>query len=90
MVRGKDEAENKRQFESLVEKLKKAKKVGVLTKDSPQGPFAKEWKSIYQPEAQGIEEVDISVALSTVMSVKDEAELVGKLFHCECLALWQN
>ncbi|TGZ82797.1 SPT16-domain-containing protein [Ascodesmis nigricans] len=74
LIRGKDDAENKAQFEAIVEKLKK-KKVGVVTKDNPQGPFAKEWKAVYQPEAAGIEEVDISVALSTVMSVKDEMEL---------------
>lgn len=46
-------------------------KVGVLPKDQPQGPFAKEWKAVY-PE--GLEEVDVTPAFSAVMAVKDEAE----------------
>lgn len=55
--------------------IKKAKKVGVLPKDVATGPFAKEWKAAYDPAAAGVEEIDIAPALSTVMSVKDDAEL---------------
>lgn len=77
LLRGKDEAENKKQFEQIVDIIKKAKKVGVLPKDVATGPFAKEWKAAYDPAAAGVEEIDIAPALSAVMGVKDETELVS-------------
>ncbi|KAI5787115.1 FACT complex subunit-domain-containing protein [Geopyxis carbonaria] len=75
LIRGKDETQNKQQFQQIVDIIKKSGKVGVLTKDQAQGPFAKEWKAAYPGATDGLEEVDIAPALSTVMSVKDEAEL---------------
>ena len=52
------------------------KKLGVLQKDASKGPFVDEWKKVYADKCKDIEEVDISLALSTyAFSVKDETEL---------------
>jgi nucleosome binding factor SPN SPT16 subunit len=76
LIRGKDEAENKKQFEQICEIIKKTgKKVGILGKDQAQGPFAKAWKESYNPKELGLEEVDVSAGFSQLMAVKDEAEL---------------
>jgi nucleosome binding factor SPN SPT16 subunit len=76
LIRGKDEAENKKQLQTICDAIKKSgNKVGVLAKDQAQGPFAKAWREVYSPEALGVEEVDVSAAFSQVMAVKDEGEL---------------
>jgi nucleosome binding factor SPN SPT16 subunit len=75
-VRGKDAAENQKQFERCLEIIKGAgKKVGVITKELSGGPFVQEWKTAFGEISKDVEEVDISPALSAVMSVKDENEL---------------
>ena len=54
------------------------KKVGVLPKDSAQGPFIDEWKAAFGNVSQDLEEVDISGAISqAALSIKDENELVS-------------
>lgn len=76
LVRGKDAAENSKQFERCLDLIKTAgKKVGVITKELSGGPFVTEWKSAFSEISKEVEEVDISAALSTVMSVKDQQEL---------------
>ncbi|KAF2861548.1 FACT complex protein [Piedraia hortae CBS 480.64] len=76
MVRGKDATENKQQFMRIVEKMTAAgKKVGVVSKDQASGPFVTEWKEVFDSQAKGLERVDINLALSSVMAVKDEREL---------------
>lgn len=76
LVRGKDAAENQKQFERCLEIIKGAgKKVGVITKELSGGPFVQEWKTAFGEISKDVEEVDISPALSSVMSVKDENEL---------------
>jgi nucleosome binding factor SPN SPT16 subunit len=53
------------------------KKVGILPKDTSNGPFIDEWKKIYGDISKQIEEVDIAPALSAAaLAVKDENELV--------------
>jgi nucleosome binding factor SPN SPT16 subunit len=77
LVRGKDEAANTQIFKDLADVIKKSgKKVGVLAKDSAQGPFANDWKKVYPSEASGVEEVDVSAAFSAFLALKDDAELV--------------
>jgi nucleosome binding factor SPN SPT16 subunit len=50
--------------------------VGVLTKDTSNGPFIDEWKKTFANNCKDVEEVDIAQALSAgAFSVKDEAEL---------------
>ena len=75
-MRGKDNAENAKQFERCLDTIKNAgKKVGVIAKDSSTGPFVTEWKNAFGEISKEVEEVDISAALSASMSVKDEKEL---------------
>ncbi|KAI1466114.1 SPT16-domain-containing protein [Daldinia caldariorum] len=77
LVRGKDAAANEKQFFKIAETITNAgKKVGVLTKDRSNGPFVDEWKKVFTEKCKDLEEVDISVALSTAaFAVKDETEL---------------
>ncbi|KAG7288656.1 FACT complex subunit ctc-2 [Staphylotrichum longicolle] len=77
LVRGKDAAENEKLFTKITDAIKAAgKKVGVLTKDTSNGPFIDEWKKTFANNCKDVEEVDIAQALSAgAFSVKDEAEL---------------
>jgi len=51
--------------------------VGILAKDNSSGPFADEWKKAFGDVSKDIEEVDISLGLSSAaFAVKDENELV--------------
>ncbi|KAJ9660356.1 FACT complex subunit spt16 [Coniosporium apollinis] len=77
LVRGKDQAENAKQFEKCLDIIKNAgKKVGVLPKDVQSGPFVEEWKRAYGDISKDVEEVDAAVTISTAaLSVKDEKEL---------------
>lgn len=80
LVRGKDAAENKEQFQTCLDTLKKAgKKVAVLKKDSAIGPFATEWKATFQEAGFSDEDqVDLGPIMSNAaLSVKDEKELVS-------------
>jgi nucleosome binding factor SPN SPT16 subunit len=80
LVRGKDAEENKKQFETCLETMRKAgKKVAVLKKDSSAGPFADEFKAAFN-EAGFKEEdqVDLAPIMSNAaLAVKDEKELVS-------------
>ncbi len=53
------------------------KKIGILPKDTANGPFIDEWKRVYGDISKQVEEVDIASALSAAaLAVKDENELV--------------
>ncbi|KAH7026013.1 FACT complex protein [Microdochium trichocladiopsis] len=77
LVRGKDAAENEKQFQKLAETINSAgKKVGVLTKDTSKGPVIDEWKAVFNDKCKDQDQVDIALALSTsAFSIKDETEL---------------
>ena len=52
--------------------------MGIIAKDTSAGPFADEWRKAFGDISKEVEEVDISVALSSAaFAVKDENELVG-------------
>jgi nucleosome binding factor SPN SPT16 subunit len=52
--------------------------VGTIPKGTSTGPFADEWKKAFGEISKDVEEVDISVALSSAaFAVKDETELVS-------------
>lgn len=52
--------------------------MGTIPKDTSTGPFADEWKKALGEISKDVEEVDISVALSSAaFAVKDETELVS-------------
>ena len=87
LVRGKDAAENKKQFESCLETIKKAgKKVAVLKKDNSTGAFADEWKAAFQAaDIKEEDQVDLGPILSNAaLSVKDEKELVRPFAFVVC------
>ncbi|KAI4733388.1 FACT complex protein [Aureobasidium sp. EXF-12298] len=76
LVRGKDAAENAKQFETCLDVIKNAgKKVGIISKDPSSGPFIKEWKDSFANISKDVEEVDITPAISAALSIKDEKEL---------------
>ena len=80
LIKGKDDAANEKNYKEVVDVIKKnGGKVGVFSKEQPKGPFVEEWKKVYDPEKQqgGIEEIDVGLDLSSVLSVKDEMELVS-------------
>ena len=52
--------------------------MGTIAKDTSAGPFADEWKKAFSDISKEVEEVDISLALSSAaFAVKDENELVS-------------
>lgn len=64
----------------------KQKKVGVLAKEAPSGPFIEEWKKAFGDISKDVEEVDIAPALSiAALAVKDETELVCPRPYPGCL-----
>lgn len=80
LVRGKDAEENKKQFQTCIDTIKKAgKKVAVLKKDNANNAFANEWKAAFDEAGfKDEDQVDLGPILSNVaLSVKDEKELVS-------------
>ncbi|CAJ0752274.1 15071_t:CDS:2 [Entrophospora sp. SA101] len=55
---------------------KKLKRIGIFIKDKPVGDFVDNWKSIYSNfKNKDIEEVDITLGIQEILSIKDEDEL---------------
>ena len=80
LVRGKDPEENKKQFQTCLETMKKAgKKVAVLKKDNANNAFANEWKAAFDEAGfKDEDQVDLaSIMSNAALSVKDEKELVS-------------
>jgi len=76
LLKGKDIPDSDAQFPRCLDIIKAAgNKVGVLSQDLATGPFVNEWNDAFAPIRQEVEEIDMSTALSMVMSVKDEHEL---------------
>lgn len=54
------------------------KRVGLLVKENPNGPFAEEWKKAYDEIAKDSEEIAVAGILSNAaLAIKDEKELVA-------------
>jgi len=78
LVRSKDAEENKKQFQSCLDTIKKAgKKVAILKKDVATNNFAEEWKAaLGEAGFKDEDQVELAPILSqAAMSVKDEKEL---------------
>lgn len=76
LVKGKDEAENKKNTERCLDLIKTAgSKVGIVAKDNSSGPFVTEWKNSFSEINKDVSEVDITPAISGALSIKDEKEL---------------
>ena len=55
------------------------KQVGTIAKDTSTGPFVEEWKKAFGDISKDVEEVDITLAISSAaLAVKDENELVSQ------------
>lgn len=58
---------------------KSAKKVGSLIKEVPSGKLISEWQALVNEAPEKPELVDMAPAISALMAVKDEEELVSFL-----------
>jgi len=47
-------------------------------KDKAEGPFVNDWKKIFPAEIEGVEEFDVSSAISQCLAIKDDLELVSR------------
>lgn len=54
-------------------------KVGILSKETASGKLSAEWQALLDGAASKPELVDMTPAISTLMAVKDEDELVSSL-----------
>ncbi|KAI2474619.1 FACT complex protein [Pyrenophora tritici-repentis] len=78
LVRGKDADENKKQFQTCIDTIKKAgKKVAILKKDNANNAFANEWKAAFDEAGfKDEDQIELAPILSNAaLSVKDEKEL---------------
>ncbi|EDU49802.1 FACT complex subunit spt16 [Pyrenophora tritici-repentis Pt-1C-BFP] len=79
LVRGKDADENKKQFQTCIDTIKKAgKKVAILKKDNANNAFANEWKAAFDEAGfKDEDQIELAPILSNAaLSVKDEKELL--------------
>ncbi|GAA5853260.1 hypothetical protein JCM9279_006278 [Rhodotorula babjevae] len=75
LTRSKDEAENKKLFEQVIDTIGEGKKVGTLPKDKMVGKFVNEWNAVLAGSGKDIKEVDVALGVSTLLAVKDTDEL---------------
>jgi len=61
----------------FLEMYKSAKKVGTLIKEAPSGKLVSEWQALVNESQEKPELVDMALAISALMAVKDEEELVS-------------
>ncbi|GAA5982684.1 hypothetical protein JCM11641_002335 [Rhodosporidiobolus odoratus] len=75
LTRGKDEAENKKLFEKIIDVIGDGGKVGALPKDKMGGKFVTEWQNVLAGSGKDMKEVDVAVGVSTLLAAKDSEEL---------------
>ncbi|GAA5820245.1 hypothetical protein JCM10212_000770 [Sporobolomyces blumeae] len=75
LTRSKDDAENKKLFERIIEIIGNGNKVGTLPKDKMVGKFVQEWQRVVEGAGADFKEVDVSLGVSTLLAVKDSEEL---------------
>lgn len=72
---------DKKNFEKVVDAMKDSKKglkVGVFTKDLKfPGSFMDSWRSHWSKHGKGLETVDMTNALTYIMSPKEEGEVAA-------------
>lgn len=64
---------------TLVDIYTKLKRVGIITKDNTSGKLIDDWNEAVSEAESKPETVDMSPAVSAVLAVKDEEELVSAL-----------
>ena len=65
----------------FLDMYKSAKKVGSLIKEGPSGKLISEWQALVNDAPEKPELVDMAPAISALLAVKDEEELVSLLQH---------
>ncbi|GJN94764.1 hypothetical protein Rhopal_007856-T1 [Rhodotorula paludigena] len=75
LTRSKDEAENKKLFERILDTIGEGNTVGSLPKDKMQGKFVAEWTNVFNSSGKDIKEIDVAAGLSSLLAVKDSEEL---------------
>ncbi|KAJ3218860.1 FACT complex subunit spt16 [Dinochytrium kinnereticum] len=88
LIRSKDESVNKGHFATLISYMKGSRSgtsMGMLAKDKVQGKFIKEWRDNFNDS--GIQEVDITAGISTVLASKDELDLENIKQACKLTSL---
>ncbi|BGP43975.1 FACT complex subunit spt16 [Rhodotorula kratochvilovae] len=75
LTRGKDEGENKKLFEQIIDTIGEGNKVGTLPKDKMAGKFVNEWAGVLAGSGKDLKEVDVAMGVSTLLAVKDADEL---------------
>lgn len=78
--KGKDQS-NDTALPKLVERYTSASKAGSLTKENPSGKLVSEWQAALNESSSKPEVVDISPAISALMAIKDDEELVRAVFQ---------
>ncbi|GAA5917004.1 hypothetical protein JCM6882_001301 [Rhodosporidiobolus microsporus] len=75
LTRSKDDAENKKLFEQVIETIGDGNKVGTLPKDKMGGKFVNEWQGVLQGSGKDLKEADVAMGVSTLLAEKDAEEL---------------
>ncbi|RUS30293.1 hypothetical protein BC938DRAFT_479592 [Jimgerdemannia flammicorona] len=73
--RTKDDNENKKAYEQLVDLILQGKRIGTLPKDKFAGKIIDEWKKALESADKKIEEVDVSAGIASVLAIKDDEEV---------------
>ncbi|CAO3689607.1 unnamed protein product [Umbelopsis ramanniana] len=74
LVRTKGSDDNGRFYKSVLDAIPGSKRMGVLTKDKFEGEVVVEWKTALSKCDPKPEEVDISAAVGSILSIKDDEE----------------
>ncbi|KAJ1918246.1 FACT complex subunit spt16 [Mycoemilia scoparia] len=85
-----DSSANEKTFQEVVDGIlasKNGKRIGFLMKDTFEGKFINEWNGVLQKSEDKFEKVDVSPAIATLLSVKEQDELklckiAAKLSSC--------
>ncbi|KAL8281276.1 hypothetical protein RQP46_006310 [Phenoliferia psychrophenolica] len=75
LTRTKDEAENKKLFQRILDVIGADAKVGTLPKDKMVGKFVTEWTTFVTEAGVDMKEVDAGPGVSALLAVKDDEEM---------------
>ena len=84
MKRTKEESFNATLFTQVFESLGNSydgKKVGSILKDTYQGKFMNEFKNEFKKVESQFENVDVSMGIAHVLSIKDDEEIVNSFLN---------
>lgn len=82
-MRTKDEAANVETYKQLALMIPDGK-VGVISKESPNGRLVTEWKDSLKANSITLDTADVSVGLSILFAPKDLDEMVSLFLNLGC------